>query len=270
MKFAASIYQGGNLIAAAESDYSSSRELGLICPFCKDTVFLVKEHLRGSSQVAAAWRHYKLSPTSCYCENRSLSKEGKVELKLLGKSAQNQRLNLFNRRFWEIFKYQKDIPLHLKQTAVYFIGSEETLQKMVLHCHERWNAGQILEILPDAIKKLTKNPLLRKAIEEHPATHGADTEAIDILLTNFHESNFTVLRYKILYEVVGWLASKTALDSFAKLIYLSLLDCVEISAFPIHSSQIAEMALTNLIWTNWEKAIASLDAPSKGIGFCRR
>lgn len=43
MELAASLYNGGQLISAQEGDYSTSRELGLICPFCKESVFLLTD-----------------------------------------------------------------------------------------------------------------------------------------------------------------------------------------------------------------------------------
>ena len=68
MKTAISLYLGGNIVDAGNGDYSASRNLGLVCPFCRDAVFWVKPHdgvpprkLRLGKPVSASWKHYKLS-----------------------------------------------------------------------------------------------------------------------------------------------------------------------------------------------------------------
>lgn len=49
MLTASSIRYGGMLVDAAECDYTSFKHLGLLCPICKRTVFLVREKLRPAS-----------------------------------------------------------------------------------------------------------------------------------------------------------------------------------------------------------------------------
>jgi hypothetical protein len=39
---ARAIYRAGNLVNAGDCDYESFKELGLICPFCDEPVFVVK------------------------------------------------------------------------------------------------------------------------------------------------------------------------------------------------------------------------------------
>lgn len=266
MQLALSLYHGGLLVNAAESDYTSSRELGLVCPFCKESVLLVKSHSRGEVLVSAAWRHYKLSVNSSYCENRALSKDGMDELKQLQKQAQNQRLRLFNRRFWDIFKYNKAIPLNLRATCTRLVG-EETLDRMVKHCWERWDVEEILKTLPSKINFRLNNPQVEEYVQKHPALQETSQEVIDEVLEQFVHAKFSTLRLKILSEVIEWLATPTALESFAKLVCLAFIDCLEALPPPIHSSVIAEMMLVSLTLTDWEKAIASLEDKNRGIGF---
>jgi len=40
MKYAAAIFYGGQLLDAADANYGSYKELGLLCPNCKSPVFL--------------------------------------------------------------------------------------------------------------------------------------------------------------------------------------------------------------------------------------
>lgn len=266
MQLASSLYKGGELFAAAGSDYTTARELGLICPFCKESVFLVKNHMRGSSPIPAAWRHYKMSTTSTYCEQRALSREGKETLKQLQPQAHNQRLKLFNRRFWEIFKHGKVIPRNLRETCLMFMD-EPILERMVRHCWEQWDVEAILRALPGKIKYRLQNPETAEALRNHPALQRVDSETADKAVEDFVNSTYSVLRLKILSEVIAWLGTRMALPAFEKLIELSLIDCLEVLPTPVHSQSVAEMALISLTLTDWEKAIASLDSTTKAIGF---
>lgn len=267
MQLASSLYQGGKLISAVDGNYAIARELGLICPFCKEAVFFAKEHVRNSSQVAASWRHYKMSAESTYCEKRALSKEGKAILRQLQPQAHNQRLKLFNRRFWDIFKHNKVIPPNLRKTCLKFVD-EETLDRMVRHCWERWDVEAIVRSLPSKIQfRISHNTEVAQAIRNHPALQGLDEEIVDKTVEEFARCNFSILRHKILSEVVAWLGTKTAMPAFEKLIQLSLIDCLEVLPPPIHSQSVAEMALLSLTLTDWEGAIAALDEKTRAIGF---
>src|SRR4028119_406439 len=120
MKLASSLYKGGELLDASEPDYECSKEFGMVCPFCKEAVFLAREHTRNNSNVRASWRHYWVSTQSTFCEERALSVQGKEILKQLQPEARGQRLKLFNRRFWEIYRYEKDVPPLDKATSQIF------------------------------------------------------------------------------------------------------------------------------------------------------
>ena len=268
MEFASSLYRGGELVAASQGNHNLSRELGLICPFCKESVHYIKEYWRGNIKVAAAWRHYKIGVESNFCESRALSSKGKQELKQLSPTAQKQRLKLFNRRFWEIFSVDKYYPKNFYQICLQIVGSEKLLNGLVDHCLERWDTDKILEVLPESIKNSYGNPdVIKASLERHPAAQGLVTEEIEELVNAFSVTKFTVLRLKILSEVVCWLKTKTAKPSFERLIYISILDCAETLPFPIHTQSISQMALISLTITDWEKSIASLENPTKAIGF---
>jgi hypothetical protein len=270
MKFASSLYRGGELVDASVASYQDNRELGLVCPFCKESVFLAREHTRKETLVRASWRHYKMSQRSAFCEERALSVKGKEQLKQLQSEARGQRLKLFNRRFWEIFKQKKHIPpippMTLKEACLLFTD-KQTLKKIIIHCKEKWDVPAILQAIPHKIQSTLGSPELANAIRNQIGFVGEDRvqEALDYY-TNIE---FSILRYKILSEVIEWLGTETASSSFEKVIELAFLDCVEIYPMPVHTEQIAHMAIVSLILTDWEVAINSLKSPTKGIGFSR-
>lgn len=266
MILASSLYQGGKLIDAAVASYEDSRELGLICPFCKESVFLVREHTRNDIVVRASWRHYKVSQRSAFCEERALSSKGKEQIKQLQSEARGQRLKLFNRRFWDIFEKDKHIP-PLEKTCLNFTD-KQSLSKVVKHCKKRWDVPAILQAIPKKIQQTVGNPAWSTVIRSQAIGLGLQDQAQEVV-DHFTSIEFSMLRHKILSEVVEWLATETASTSFEKIIQLAYLDCLEVFPRPIHTQAIAHMAIVSLILTDWEEAIASLKFPTKGIGFSR-
>lgn len=266
MDLAASLYLGGKLILATEANYSSSRELGLICPFCKESVFLVQGHTRKGTKVVAAWRHYKYSHQSNYCERRAISKEGKEALNQFKPKAQNQRLKLFNKRFWEIYSLKKAIPKNLKKHLLQS-ASEAELEKMALHCWERWEPEKIKAMIPAKIKfQLGDNKKAEEYLRNHPAFKRTIPAIRDDVISDFINIQFSVLRLKILNEAIDWLGTKTAVPAFKKMIELALFDCLEILPLPIHSQSVQDMAITSLLLTDWEESIEAIKKKG-GIGF---
>ena len=278
MKLASSLYKGGELIEAFQADYECSRELCMICPFCKESVFLTREHTRKESYIRAAWKHYKVSKQSVFCEERALTTQGKETLRQLQPEARGQRLKLFNRRFWEVYKYEKDIPLLDKLTSQIF--DDKTLNSLVKHCKDRWDISAIIKIVPSRIEAITKTversePKLVAMLNRVGLDRLAFAKQKDVLevaqnsLNSFKDIKFSVLRHKILSEVIEWLPTETASASFRKVIQLAIIDSLDFSEPPFHSSTIANVAVSSLILTDWEVAIASLKEPHKGLGFAK-
>lgn len=98
------MYLAGELVSASECDYSSSKELGLICPICKSAVFLRSSSMRKIKGVEKPFRayfaHYKGAPWDC--ENRVLTPQGRRYLEKLKIKAKAQRLSLYNQHLWNI------------------------------------------------------------------------------------------------------------------------------------------------------------------------
>lgn len=108
MKWAASIRYAGQLIDAVDCDYQDYKRLGLLCPNCKDPVFLQGESSRSRGDrvvaVPAHFKHFAVRDPALakQCESR-VAKYDRAELIRRAASARNQRLKLLQRWFWTIF-----------------------------------------------------------------------------------------------------------------------------------------------------------------------
>ena len=266
MEFASALYKGGDLVAAQTANYESYKELGCICPFCKENVFLAREHDRNGSLVRASWRHYKLSANTSYCENRALSAIGKELLEKFKPQARNQRLRLFNRRFWDIFTYKKYVPKNLKAACLQVVGDSEILTEIVKNCRATWDVELIIKHIPQNPK--IDVDALTESILQHPSLSFSQSpefagEIAQELLAEHANVRTSALNHKISCEVVAWLKTPTARPAFEKVIQVALLDCAEVLPQPVKVADIVNMALANLVWSNWSEAIDSL----KGVGF---
>lgn len=97
------MYLGGDIIAAIECDYDSSKELGLTCPFCSAAVFLRSGFVRGETKVRPCFSHYAIGgQDDWYCERRSISKQGLEEIRAIKTESRNQRLRLYNCHLWDM------------------------------------------------------------------------------------------------------------------------------------------------------------------------
>ena len=111
MKYVIAMYRAGFQVAAEDCDYKSAKDLGLICPFCKEAVFLRKGscYKRGESTVSTpvSFAHYPNSELIAQdCELRAKRKEGEDYLRHLENESRNQRLKLFNEHLWTMFANQ--------------------------------------------------------------------------------------------------------------------------------------------------------------------
>lgn len=115
MKFATSLKFSGELVAAVDCDYDSFKHFMLICPHCKQSVYLIGEHGRAAtvrklksgstvpvkeSSVSAHFVHHLLDIESCEAKDLSISNQSILHRKTV---ARNQRLAIFRDRFWHIF-----------------------------------------------------------------------------------------------------------------------------------------------------------------------
>lgn len=109
MEYAASIRYGGQLFSASDCNHGDFLNLGLICPNCKDSVFLRMAHSRLTSQgkaVAVRAQFVHRADTNPIlvkqCEAR-VSKYSVSEIQRRTRNAANQRLKLLQQWFWKVF-----------------------------------------------------------------------------------------------------------------------------------------------------------------------
>jgi hypothetical protein len=115
MKLAISLRLSGELVNAADCNYNSFKDLVLICPHCKQSVFLIGEHTRSAtvrklrsgstipvveSSVSPYFSHHSIDSELCEVKNKSISTQLFLHYKTV---ARNQRFAIFRKRFWELF-----------------------------------------------------------------------------------------------------------------------------------------------------------------------
>jgi hypothetical protein len=120
MKTASSIRYGGMLVDADECDYDSFKNLGLLCPICKRTVFLVQKSTRSASQrkikdgtkidvrsaeIPAYFAHHpevdKDTVNDCELRSKQITAIQRLHLET---KAHNQRRKIMQSHFWKILK----------------------------------------------------------------------------------------------------------------------------------------------------------------------
>lgn len=134
------MYFGGEIIKASDCNYQSSRELGIVCPFCSSAVFLRSQSTRevkGKIQLVRPYfAHYPTgNPDNWDCDNRSHTKQGREEIEQIKIQARNQRLKLYNAHLWEMFAESHGIT-HAQLNKVRSVFGErwcETTSVLVRH-----------------------------------------------------------------------------------------------------------------------------------------
>ncbi len=110
------MFFGGQLVDAADADYNSYRDLGLLCPNCKEPIFLqaISQRQMGDTliQIPAHFKHFKVKDPALVkeCESRVRQYDAS-EFQRRASQARNQRLKLLQRHFWSIFAgyYESEI-----------------------------------------------------------------------------------------------------------------------------------------------------------------
>lgn len=107
MKYASSIRFGGQLIDAVDCDYQDYKRLGLLCPECKDPVFLRAEGTRQQNgkevKIGAHFCHFaeKNPEQAKVCEKR-VGGYTQADIDKAVAKARGQRLKLLQRWFWSV------------------------------------------------------------------------------------------------------------------------------------------------------------------------
>lgn len=108
MKYAAAMRFGGQLVEAIACDYNDYKYLGLLCPACKDPIFLRAESVRFAGEkeikISPHFSHFpaKDATLAKICEQR-VAQYTEVEIRKRVSQARGQRLRFFQRWFWDCF-----------------------------------------------------------------------------------------------------------------------------------------------------------------------
>lgn len=228
MKFAKSMYLGGVLIGAEEADFNTCKELGVICPLCSEAVFLRsgstrKQTLRNGKVIEQIidpyFAHYKsaaLMPQDC--DNRILTKKGKQELQNFKIEARNQRLKLYNKHLWEMFKTANGLTRKEILRNKKLLG-QRFLENLATQVREQWGGAAkllyncIVEKV-DLMKQMSESDF-SEARTYHPS-----------LTREEYESQSNYFKYQcdhrmhllICQELVTFLATKTSSHFWLNLI----------------------------------------------------
>lgn len=174
MKYASSIRYGGQLVEASDCDYDSYRKLGLLCPECKDPVFLRANttQIRQGKEVliASHFAHFsgKDPAVVLACESR-VKQYGTKELEKRASQSREQRRRLFNRYFYRMIcsHLQVEYDLRIPALLLKAPGNKAIIEKLIL-CYadkevaenSRTNIRKSIEQLNFSDKSLKVNLLL--------------------------------------------------------------------------------------------------------------
>jgi hypothetical protein len=151
MLCASSIRYGGLIVDAVDCDYNSFKELGLLCPICKRSVFLVASTARGahsrknkdgsitavkSASVVSHFSHHKdvsaFTVSDCELRSRQITIEQRERIASV---ARHQRLRTMQRWIWQMLQssYQFDKGDETRVAAHYAFTYNSALRGSFVH-----------------------------------------------------------------------------------------------------------------------------------------
>jgi len=233
MRYAKSMYRGGLIVDSDECDYESSRHLGIICPFCSQAVFLRKggSYIRDGKEitVSPAFCHYQSNDTTAQdCELRSLRREGEEYIKRLEIESRGQRLELYNKRLWEIFK--QDIKVTSLKEATQSFGKKWIEEKASLTRNDLSNRlkfylEQSLELWEQQLteKVQIKDPKLAEAAN---VAWTVEERLADIRKLSSFDRQLHVMVFQ---EIIQFLSTRSGNYAYHKIFQVALIiDCANI------------------------------------------
>lgn len=246
MQLASSIRYGGLLINAADCNYDDYRKLGLTCPNCHESVFLVKEHDRfyrktsKTTEVGAHFNHRsdksKDAIALCELRNRQITT---IEIQKSKVKSKNQRLQLFNRHLWTVL------------LTCYKLRNEEQQQRATREgftsvCKSGAIAEQVLNAYKDfLIKGISeyKNNIISEAdffvkdlIKKVSNDKLVLSDDLQAILALWRQQIDVKMQVEIYSEAVSCLLQKKHLPVLEKLIVASLANFVNVTALTVDLS----------------------------------
>lgn len=245
MQLASSIRYGGLLVNACDCNYEDYKNLGLVCPNCHESVFLIQGHERHykstkTSTVTAHFNHRqeKSAQAIALCELR-VKQISPAEIKRRESASRNQRLRLFNRHLWNILTmcYKLEHSTQERQRLV-----EKGFTRV---CPDQRAAMQINKGYTNLICKTLINEsdriiseadyfissLRSKVTEEKLILH----EHLKPLLSIWGQTIDRKMQVEIYKEVFSALVQKKHLPILEKLVEISLYNFVIVTALSIES-----------------------------------
>lgn len=164
------MYFGGEIIKASDCNYQTSRELGIVCPFCSSAVFLRSHSTRevkGKTQLIRPYfAHYPTGNADDFdCEKRSHTKQGKERIEQIKIQARNQRLKLYNAYLWDMIAESHEIT-HQQLNKVRKIFGERWCEQNSVLVRYEWGKclSSVYTFLDEATREMSSlakdNPIV--------------------------------------------------------------------------------------------------------------
>jgi hypothetical protein len=222
MDYATSMYLGGSIINASGCNYESSRELGCRCPCCGEAVFLragsirettLRNKQKATQVVAPAFAHYRGNGFLDDCEKRFYSKETQKKRQVFETEGHNQRLKLYNRHLWEMFKRDRNCNKQVDRSMRKDLG-EGYLDSIAIN-YRKYFASLGSDIFPyveDAFMMILDPTVHAEIARREKSFLGSESVAPDLITArNYfkHECDRT-LHLIICNEICEFLQTRTA------------------------------------------------------------
>lgn len=220
---ALSMYYGGEVICATDCNYSSSRELGIVCPICSEALFLraaSKRTVRGKEQLINPYfAHYHTGADKLDCEKRAITQAGRDRLNQLKSQARNQRLKLYNQHLWEMLRKDRAIAYNYLNRAISIVGRKK-VESRAIALASVWKQSitlvyQYIDLSMKAFKTWDESEFKEEVNKLDPERKSNCNQQVEY----FNSQVDTKLHTAICYEITDFLATNTggyALHNFVK------------------------------------------------------
>lgn len=275
-------------------DYSSYKDLALICPFCDKPVFYRDRSI--SLNRAPAFVHFKAIPGDENCEARALTPKGKRYLKLMRPVAKEQRIEAFHQRILSLLGCPKSLTYrnvakqlrknHLNGVCIYDRFAELTHRTTALFDDPEFYENRLedikslavtfhkgLELTPEQLELIDGYKIFFPEIENHIVETGGKIRMSPI--RNYDTELDEKLNREITVEVFDFLVSnRHDLKLWLPLIFYTSSEVggyIERMEMTLGTSRTTEEAIIDLILhtiarRRWDRDAENLRARAKGFG----
>lgn len=222
MKFAKSMYLGGDIVSPADCDRDSYSEFGLICPFCSNAVFLRKASTRQLKtkliDIPATFSHFP-NVASVDCEAYSITNKGLQQLTIQRQQAKQQRLQIYQNNLWDLLKTNKS---DITKEYLSYIETQYTSKfiKSVIN--------KQLELFKNIPKSRYSDTFYESYIKtiinnsNYSVLTSIQTNDIQSNIIKYFSSFDKELHKSISFEIFEFLTTKSGLHIFKKIVTFTL------------------------------------------------